>query len=138
LDHFKHINDTHGHQAGDAVLCETAHRMRGALRQCDWVGRYGGEEFLVVLPGCTYPEGMRSAERVRAALADEPFAVPGGAVAVTISLGMTTTDGIARISPNKLLDCADHALYDAKNRGRNRVEFRGIVRQPEVLSEALW
>jgi two-component system, cell cycle response regulator len=137
LDHFKRVNDTHGHPAGDAVLCETAHRMRGALRQCDWIGRYGGEEFLVVLPGCDYADGLRSAERVREALAAAPCAVPGGTVPVTISLGLTTTDGAAGISPNQLLDCADHALYDAKNRGRNRVEFRGLARRPEVLAVAV-
>ncbi len=127
LDHFKRVNDTHGHLAGDAVLCETANRMRGALRQCDWIGRYGGEEFLVVLPACEYPEGIRSAERVRQALAGTPMVLPIGLLSVTFSLGMTTTNGVEGVSANQLLHSADQALYDAKNRGRNRVEYRGLV-----------
>jgi two-component system, cell cycle response regulator len=137
LDHFKRVNDTYGHQAGDAVLCETSNRMRAALRQCDWIGRYGGEEFLVVLPGCNYPEGLRSAERVRQALAGAPVSIPGGAVAVTISLGITATNGAHGFSPGQLLDHADRALYDAKNRGRNRVEYCGLSDRPDVLTEAL-
>jgi diguanylate cyclase (GGDEF)-like protein len=135
LDHFKRINDTFGHLAGDAVLCETAARMRGALRQCDWVGRYGGEEFLVVLPGCNYPEGVHTAERLRQALAEAPFTLGGHAVPVTISMGMTTTNAVAGVSPHKLLDCADQALYDAKHKGRNRVEFRAVFDRTHVLAE---
>jgi diguanylate cyclase (GGDEF)-like protein len=138
LDHFKRINDTFGHLAGDAVLCETASRLRGALRQCDWVGRYGGEEFLVVLPGCNYPEGLHTAERIREAMAETPFALTGRTVPVTISLGLTTTNAAAGVSPHHLLDCADQALYDAKNRGRNRVEFRGLGDRAGVLTAALW
>jgi diguanylate cyclase (GGDEF)-like protein len=135
LDHFKRINDTFGHLAGDAVLCETAARMRGALRQCDWVGRYGGEEFLVVLPSCNYPEGVHTAERLRQALAEAPFALGGHTVPVTISLGMTTTNAAVGVSPHKLLDSADQALYDAKNKGRNRVEFRAVLDRTHVLAE---
>jgi two-component system, cell cycle response regulator len=138
LDHFKRINDTYGHLVGDAVLCETAARMRGALRQCDWIGRYGGEEFLVVLPGCNYPEGLRSAERVRQALAGGPFSLPIGMLPVTISLGMTTTNGAQGLTTHQLLDSADQALYEAKNRGRNRVEYRALFDRPEVLAEAIW
>jgi diguanylate cyclase (GGDEF)-like protein len=135
LDHFKRINDTFGHLAGDAVLCETAARMRGALRQCDWVGRYGGEEFLVVLPGCNYPEGVRTAERLRQALAEAPFSLGGHAVPVTISLGMTTTNAAVGVSPHKLLDSADQALYDAKRKGRNRVEFRAVLDRTHAIAE---
>ncbi len=137
LDHFKRINDTFGHLAGDAVLCETANRMRGALRQCDWIGRFGGEEFLVVLPGCNYPEGLRSAERVRQALVSTPFGLPQGPLPVTISLGFTTTNGADGVSPRQLLDCADRALYEAKHRGRNRVEYRGLADYPNPMTMAL-
>jgi len=119
------------------VLCETANRMRGALRQCDWVGRYGGEEFLVVLPGCNYPEGVSTAERIREALAIAPFALSGHVVPVTISLGMTTTNAKAGVSPHQLLDSADQALYDAKHRGRNRVEFRGVLERTDALAVAV-
>jgi two-component system cell cycle response regulator len=137
LDHFKHINDTYGHLTGDAVLCETANRMRGALRQCDWIGRFGGEEFLVVLPGCNHPEGLRSAERVRLALADTPFALGGSSLPVTISLGMTTTGAAKGVSTDQLLDSADQALYEAKNRGRNRVAYKRLFDQSDALTAAV-
>ena len=136
LDHFKRINDTHGHQTGDAVLCETANRMRGALRQCDWIGRYGGEEFLVVLPGCNYPEGLRSAERVRQALAATPFDLATGSLTVTTSMGMTTTRGRVAVGADQLLDRADRALYEAKNRGRNRVAYKGLDEPSDSLTGA--
>jgi two-component system, cell cycle response regulator len=138
MDHFKRINDTYGHLAGDVVLCETAQRMRGALRQCDWIGRYGGEEFLVVLPGCNYPEGLQSAERVRHAVAASPFTLPFGALPVTLSVGMTTTNGAEGVTTCHLLDSADQALYEAKNRGRNRVEYRALFDRPALLAEAIW
>jgi diguanylate cyclase (GGDEF)-like protein len=140
LDHFKRVNDTHGHLAGDAVLRETARRMRSALRHSDWIGRYGGEEFLMVLAGCDRPEGVHVAERLRRTIAAPPVALPEGEIAVTISLGMVIT-GSARepAGPgsserswvaNHLLQVADAALYRAKQSGRNRLELGALVEAP--------
>jgi diguanylate cyclase (GGDEF)-like protein len=119
-DHFKRINDTHGHLAGDAVLKELAARIRSAIRSTDLTGRYGGEEFLVVLPGCT-PEVIHTcAERVRAAVADTHIAAGDVDLAVTVSIGTAILDPRAN-TPRDALSAADGALYEAKHSGRNRV-----------------
>jgi two-component system cell cycle response regulator len=123
IDHFKRVNDTHGHPAGDLVLQEAARRMRSAVRAYDSVGRYGGEEFLIVSPGCGVSEAVEQANRVRVRMADEPIVVPGGSVAVTISLGVAAAASDAN-QMSDLLRAADQALYAAKNNGRNRVETR--------------
>jgi len=123
IDHFKRVNDTHGHPAGDLVLQEAARRMRSAVRAYDSVGRYGGEEFLIVSPGCGVSEAVEQANRVRVRMADEPIVVPGGGVAVTISLGVAAAASDAN-QMSDLLRAADQALYAAKNNGRNRVETR--------------
>jgi diguanylate cyclase (GGDEF)-like protein len=122
LDHFKRINDNLGHLTGDAVLHEAAARLRGALRASDWLGRYGGEEFLAVLPNCDLESGARTAERLREAVAAGPFQTAEGPVWMTVSLGVTATDGRRPPPLNHLLLTADAALYRAKRAGRNRVE----------------
>lgn len=119
LDHFKRVNDTWGHPAGDEVLCETARRIRRVIRPYDRVGRLGGEEFLVVLPGCP-PRALDDvAERIRSAVAEEHYAVEGRQLRVTCSIGValvpTAREAVAT------LRCVDEALYRAKNGGRNRV-----------------
>jgi diguanylate cyclase (GGDEF)-like protein len=121
LDHFKTINDTHGHPAGDAVLREAARRIASVVRPDDVVGRYGGEEFLVVLPGCTASEAAAIGERVRDAIASRPIAVGRSAVDVTASVGISamTRDHDAQ----RLVAGADAALYGAKRGGRDRVEI---------------
>lgn len=120
LDHFKHINDTHGHQTGDVVLQIAAERIRSVLRSYDSVGRIGGEEFLMVLPGCGGAEAREIAERARLAVAEAPVAVPAGGIPVTLSLGIAwTVDGLKEGSA--LIESADEALYQAKAAGRNRV-----------------
>jgi two-component system cell cycle response regulator len=124
LDHFKQINDTHGHVAGDSVLREVARRMKGAVRPYDQIGRYGGEEFLVVLPGCDRPDAVNVAERLRGRVGDQPLIVEGTSVSVTISLGLAYWDGT---ESGALIHAADVALYRAKNEGRNRVEVAGVV-----------
>jgi diguanylate cyclase (GGDEF)-like protein len=119
VDHFKAINDTHGHVVGDDVLREVARRMRMSVRTYDAIGRYGGEEFLVVAPGCGVEAARELAERLRACVAHSEIAVVNTAVAVTVSLGVAS---IARaLDADRLLPAADRALYEAKARGRNCV-----------------
>jgi diguanylate cyclase (GGDEF)-like protein len=121
LDHFKRLNDTRGHAAGDNALREAARRMQGALRPYDTVGRYGGEEFLVVLPGCDAGAAAALAERVRRAVGDEPIQVDDGTARVTCSIGVSTTNGAPTLE--QLVAAADDALYRAKDCGRDRVEI---------------
>ena len=123
LDHFKRVNDTLGHCAGDAVLREAARRMAACIRPYDAAGRYGGEEFLIILPGCDRAGAMQRAEEIRSAIAAAPFPVcDGGAVNVSCSLGVTCSSDVPRFDAIVLTRAADEALYAAKNNGRNRVE----------------
>lgn len=117
LDRFKRINDTVGHLAGDEVIREAARRMAAALRPYDRIGRYGGEEFLVVAPGCGPAEAMLVAERLRAAVGEHPVETTGGSVPLTVSLGVATAQGG---TPNAVIAVADAALYQAKRAGRDR------------------
>ena len=125
IDLFKAINDSHGHQAGDEVLREVAARLQAQTRDADLLGRYGGEEFLVVLFDCSVDSLSASAERLRCAIADTPFAVGGDMAClrhVTISLGTAglLSDGAqAPAGAQALLKRADEALYRAKADGRN-------------------
>jgi diguanylate cyclase (GGDEF)-like protein len=121
LDHFKSINDTHGHLAGDGVLRETARRMRGALRAHDLIGRYGGEEFLLLLPGCDLATATALADRLRKCVAASPVILAEGPVPVTMSLGVAASDEPQMAEAETMLRVADTALYRAKRAGRNRV-----------------
>ena len=124
IDHFKKINDSLGHLAGDRVLRQIAQRLQTAVRPYDVVGRYGGEEFLIVLPHCDADFSLALADRLRCCVALEPANVAGEVVPVTISLGTAAWDGNA--SAQELLQIADNALYQAKAEGRNRaVAARG-------------
>lgn len=120
IDHFKRINDTYGHFAGDAVLRETAARLRGNMRPYDQVGRYGGEEFLVVLPNCDLEQAAAQAERMRSKLHASSMLVDGAELTITASFGVTVSDGSER-TPDMFVRVADEALYRAKAEGRNRV-----------------
>jgi two-component system cell cycle response regulator len=125
IDHFKKINDTYGHLVGDAVLREVTRRLAASLRQYDSVGRYGGEEFLIILPACNPPNLLISAERLRHCIADEPVETTAGQIRVTISLGLACLEQGVKETPDceTLLRRADEALYAAKHGGRNRVEM---------------
>lgn len=122
LDHFKDINDTLGHAAGDEVLREAARRMSACVREYDAPCRYGGEEFLVVLPGLDLAGATVRAEQIRAALGGTPFHLAEGLHNVTCSLGVTASSGAAGFDAPALLQEVDGALYAAKHNGRNRVE----------------
>lgn len=128
IDHFKKINDTYGHAAGDEVLRQAAKRMLGAIREGDALGRYGGEEFMMVLTECNGLEGARVvAERVRERFAERPFATEFGEIPVTVSLGLVYCDSVAGVDEKSMVRAADALLYRAKRSGRNRVEARSDV-----------
>jgi two-component system, cell cycle response regulator len=119
LDHFKKINDTYGHLAGDAVLKEAARRLTQSIRSYDSAGRYGGEEFLVVLPGCDRGQPQNTAERIRVEIAGIPVLAAGEEIFFTASIGATVA-GPGATSATEMLAVADSALYQAKNSGRDR------------------
>jgi diguanylate cyclase (GGDEF)-like protein len=124
VDHFKKVNDTYGHPAGDTVLREFVTRAKNEVRAHDDVGRWGGEEFLVVLPECPTDEAVRVAERLRHALASEPVDAGMERIAVTASFGVAGTDQ-GHDDLNTIVSAADAALYAAKGAGRNRVKTAG-------------
>jgi two-component system, cell cycle response regulator len=122
VDHFKRVNDRHGHLAGDAVLREVAHRLGASMRPYDTVGRYGGEEFLIVLPGCNSEEAAQIAERLRSGFTEHPLVTPEGSFDITLSFGVSSWSGSTACDSDNVIREADQALYQAKDRGRNRVE----------------
>ena len=140
LDHFKQINDTYGHRAGDAVLCETGKRLRTALRLEDFVGRYGGEEFAIVLTDSALADAQQIADRLQRVLADEPFTWQSEDSSLTTSLSITGSIGIAVFREHgqtyeTLIEAADSAMYHAKRTGRNRVCISGD--EKKFMQEAL-
>jgi len=143
LDLFKIVNDTYGHMAGDLVLREAAQRMRGSVRAYDAVGRYGGEEFLIVSPGCPAAGAVTLAERIRKAVGEKPMNTSEALISITISAGAATAEYVdKRVASSKnvgeyteaenLVRAADDALYRAKRWGRNRVESNivNIAKKP--------
>ena len=132
LDHFKAINDTHGHLAGDAVLAAAAATLRTGLRPYDLLGRFGGEEFTILLPGTGAAEALQVADRIRASLAACPIpaVAPRDPLHVTISIGIAATASLASYDLNDLLTAADAALYTAKNAGRNTTRLAAGPEQP--------
>ena len=131
LDYLKTINDNYGHQAGDAVLQEAARRMQSALRGSDAVGRYGGDEFLIIMPAADSDAVVRIAERVRAAVSDIPVRLPQASFHLTLSIGVTSTQKLLGIGAKSFVRAADQALYQAKKAGRNRVEFLSVAKVEE-------
>lgn len=118
LDHFKAVNDSYGHQAGDYALQSFAELMRQSARKSDVLCRYGGEEFAVILPECDSSQAFQAAERLRERVAGYDFGFP-----LTVSIGIATTTVAWRHAPRQLLEHADSALYNAKEKGRNRTEI---------------
>jgi diguanylate cyclase (GGDEF)-like protein len=118
LDHFKKVNDTYGHLVGDIVLKETARRLKQAVRSYDFVGRYGGEEFLIGLPGCNGRQLYKRAEAIRLAVAHEPVRAGRIEIPITVSIG-AVVGSAKRRTMSDLLAAADAALYKAKDSGRN-------------------
>jgi two-component system cell cycle response regulator len=118
VDHFKSINDSHGHEAGDQVLVEVARRLQGAVRGGDELARWGGDEFVALLPDTDKAGALRAAERLRAAVAAAPIVAAGTELPVTISVGWAHWAGD---TPDDLLARADRALYKAKDAGRDTV-----------------
>lgn len=130
VDHFKRINDSHGHLVGDRVLRRIAQVMKNGVRSHDSVGRYGGEEFLVVLPDCCDRETVNLAQRIKKAILDD-CPDDGEPLLGTVSFGVTCVDGRTRMSLDSVIHTADEALYQAKRNGRNRIETRLVASHDE-------
>ncbi|GAB2869374.1 hypothetical protein GCM10027277_43240 [Pseudoduganella ginsengisoli] len=131
IDHFKRINDEYGHAAGDAVLRHLAAQMRDCQRKIDMLGRVGGEEFAVLLPGADVPAAMAFAERLRQRIASTPLEIDGHVLAVTVSIGIAAMHARDPGGDAALIR-ADKALYRAKRGGRNRVELAGEGNDPDL------
>ncbi|HEX9998528.1 MAG TPA: diguanylate cyclase [Abditibacterium sp.] len=125
LDHFKSVNDNYGHAAGDAVLKEAARRMKNSMRSYDQVGRYGGEEFLIVAPGNLDENVLIMAERVRHGIGSEPIDLGDQMLPISCSLGAAVSSMTVKEDASSLISRADAALYRAKASGRNRTELAG-------------
>lgn len=125
VDHFKQVNDTYGHPAGDAVLVEVAARIRRCLREYDSVGRYGGEEFIAVLSNSSLITSMKLCQRIRMSIEKEAVATSVGAVKVTVSIGLVQS-AAKNTDLDTLVAAADAALYRAKKKGRNCLELGNL------------
>lgn len=122
IDHFKVINDTYGHSVGDSVLIHVARLMNQSIRASDWLGRYGGEEFLVIASEAPGNDAIRLGERLRLSVADHPFTTEELTIPVTISVGIANTLSMESPTLEALVNISDAALYRAKGAGRNRIE----------------
>ena len=133
LDHFKDVNDTHGHQTGDMVLIKVSKILLECIRPYDSVGRIGGEEFLMVLPGCTAADGLVVAERIRTAVGLEKMQVSDKSISVSVSIGIATSSTNRLIEHDALIRAADKALYEAKKDGRNTVKIIEKLEENEKI-----
>jgi diguanylate cyclase (GGDEF)-like protein len=129
LDQFKELNDTHGHPTGDLVLSDTARILLETAREIDMIGRYGGEEFIAILPGEEEDSATRFAERVRMTVAAHDFRNEGREIRMTLSAGVAAGRGAELSHPGELIRLADRALYEAKEAGRNQtIRSSGLAR----------
>jgi two-component system, cell cycle response regulator len=136
IDHFKDVNDSLGHLYGDEALKEVARRLRSKLRAYDLLGRYGGEEFLLLLPGCGLASALERGNQLREFLASKPVVFAAEARAITISMGVAVWDGSERCDVEALLGQADVGLYAAKEKGRNRVEHVENMAGKHIVARA--
>jgi two-component system cell cycle response regulator len=132
VDNFKTINDTHGHLIGDEVLQEAARRLLLSVRSYDYVGRYGGEEFLIILNNCHPVSAPRRAEEIRRSLSDTPVHTSIGPLLVTMSMSVHQTENWGIQSVEELLHQVDSAMYAAKAAGRNRISFTKPENSPDA------
>ncbi|MDP6045339.1 MAG: diguanylate cyclase [Phycisphaerae bacterium] len=133
LDHFKSVNDNYGHKTGDAVLKEVADRMTAALRPYDCYGRYGGEEFLAVVPRCDITFAREVAERIGRNISSKPIVCDGREISITMSIGVTSVCGASPEDADAIIHAADEALYAAKENGRNGV---AVIESPLLVGDA--
>jgi diguanylate cyclase (GGDEF)-like protein len=134
VDYFKKVNDDFGHQAGDSVLQELTKRLSHSIRECDGIGRYGGEEFLLVVPGCDLTTTVRRANEMKSMIASPSILSAPGARAVTVSMGVAVAESSEAV--DSLLRRADSALYQAKRNGRNRVESSTATLSMAVMTQS--
>ena len=132
IDHFKMINDQLGHIAGDEVLTEVGKRLRSQMRPYDAVGTYGGEAFLIVMPGCDIVSALVRADQIRSAVSCNPVVTSAKAWSITLSMGVAVADGSKQVDVNSVLRQADLGLYRAKKTGRNRIEQVDEIETTEV------
>jgi len=123
IDHFKQVNDAHGHAVGDEVLCEVTRRLQEGLRSTEVLGRYGGDEFIAVLRPCTVATATRVSERLRALVDSTLIPTRAGLIPLTVTVGAVVSSADQVFDPDGLIEVADHALYRAKRAGRNRTEI---------------
>ncbi|HTC66625.1 MAG TPA: diguanylate cyclase [Candidatus Acidoferrum sp.] len=137
VDRFKNVNDSLGHATGDEVLREIARRLLASVRSYDFVGRYGGEEFLMVLNNCNSPSALQRAEEIRRAIASAPIQTARGQISVTMSLGLLASTEWRLLPVEELLREADVALYKAKAAGRNCVKLASPDVPPNVSTQSV-
>lgn len=129
LDHFKLVNDTYGHPVGDEVLRELGRRLLGSVRSYDFVGRYGGEEFLLVLNNCGATKAFERSEQIRRAIDRTPIPTSKGPLSITLSAGAYASSGEDQTAVEDVLCVVDNALYEAKAAGRNCTRLAGDAAQ---------
>jgi diguanylate cyclase (GGDEF)-like protein len=132
LDYFKQVNDDRGHAAGDETLKNVAQIIAGSIREVDMCGRYGGDEFVLLLPHTPLQNATVVAERVRARVEKARASWAGAAAKVSLSVGIASSEDASLMTPEALLEAADRALYEAKHAGRDRI----VVARPGVLGDA--